>query len=713
MSRKSLIAAIVACVFAVAVISGVIYHFRWIDIPDEPTPLAIDFEEENLAQMSAARVLNEIFIKFVDPADVPGKEKQLQNEIDKVKKIGFIEALGVYIVRADDLEKNPNAVLNRFKNSRFIEYIEPNYLLGYSKAPNDQFYKTLSELLTIINAQAGWDITTGNGVPAVAVVDSGVASHPDLPEPRAGYSVVSSLAYGNDKVNHGTGVASVVGAIGNNGIGAVGINWNANILPVKADDASGNLTVANVAKGIIWAADNGARVINLSIGTTTDSATLKTAIDYAYRKGVAIFAASGNYGKNAVEYPARYDNVMGIGSTVNGIWREPPSNYGIGLDVVAVGNYYVTSAEGGYMPAAGTSFASPQAAGLAALILSINPGLTNEDVYNLIRQGAKPLKGGYNQETGYGLIDIGNTLKLASAYGGSAAAPAPAKPVCATSPVITLSGFAELKLFTGDKYEEAGYFAVDCFEKNISSYINVSGSVNTAKPGIYPINYSVDDGYGNSARATRTVFVEDKPTAQTTPPTITVIGSNPIILHLGSKTLYTEQGAKAVDSDGRDISGSVEIIGRPDRNAEGVYTVTYSVVGKNGVAAAATRSVHIIAPNSGVKIRDRYSFNGQAKQGTTVPHSGIAFGASGWMDLKVTGIDKNMAIYVQLVNTANRTAAVTESFSAAGGKQYKVDEGKYELRVTVDKANGNSKYAIDLIAPETVTMEFDKKEVAF
>ncbi|MCL2878087.1 MAG: hypothetical protein FWF13_04840, partial [Acidobacteria bacterium] len=133
MQKKTiLISACLTVALIGIVIFSVMYDFRSvIDIFDHQTPLSdldssIDFYDENFEQIKADRVLNEIIIKFVDPADVlPREEKQLQNEINKVKKIGFVEEVGAFVVRIDDLEKNPNAVLNRFKNNRFIEYIEP------------------------------------------------------------------------------------------------------------------------------------------------------------------------------------------------------------------------------------------------------------------------------------------------------------------------------------------------------------------------------------------------------------------------------------------------------------------------------------------------------------------------------------------------------------------------------------------------------------
>lgn len=102
------------------------------EMEDEEIYGNLNFDLENKEQLAANRVPGELLIKFKAPADVPGKEKQLQKEIDKVNKIDFIEDLGVYRVKVEDLEKDPNAVLNRLKNNRFIEYVEPNYIMDYS-----------------------------------------------------------------------------------------------------------------------------------------------------------------------------------------------------------------------------------------------------------------------------------------------------------------------------------------------------------------------------------------------------------------------------------------------------------------------------------------------------------------------------------------------------------------------------------------------------
>ena len=707
-----------------------------------------NFDAENAEQLQGNYIIDEIIVKFKDPSQVPGRERQLRREIEKVLQIGFVEGLGLYVIKVDDFQIDPNAVLNRFKNNRFIEYVEPNYVMVPELIPNDPNYRAASLALTTINAQEGWDILMGSSTPVIAVIDSGVAAHPDMPPLLDGYSAIAGLSPNNDKQGHGTGVAGTIGAIGNNGIGSVGINWNASIMPVKIDDGTGSISVSNVAKGIIWAVDNGARIINLSLGYASESVTLRDAINYAYNNGCAIFAASGNESRNSVCYPARYDNVMAVGSTGNGSTRLASSNYGPGMNVVALSSYSTITPTGGYTTLSGTSFATPQVAGLASLVWAINPELTNDQVYRIIEEGCKTLGGGYNQETGFGVINIGNTLKLAAeSVSGPAAAGTPAQPPVTqlpevetptaqqpvveppkettpppettqetrNPPTIRLVGFTEMTLEYGQAYKESGYLAVDCKNANLTAAVKITNTVDIWTAGIYTVTYEVTDSAGLTARASRTVTVLPQPVAPipVEAPKITINGSNPIILHLTSGTPYKEQSAKALDYDGTDISNLVQISGNVNRDVAGTYTLTYSITSPvSGLTASATRNVRIVAPTELRDPRTKYGLNGLSKQGGVVTHTGLVANAFGFLDLKVTALDSGMTISVQLVESATKKAVLTDTFTAAGTKQYKIDQNKYELVVTLVQANVLGKYAIELLMPEAeATYIYDDDEV--
>jgi len=368
-------------------------------------PLFSASADSDTNQGKGKREPTEILVKFKK-----GYGKAHVPELADGEETGNIPQIGFKRIRV----KNPRTLAKILKNNQNIEYVEPDEEMEFFITPNDPNWKTQSAALGVINAPAGWDISTGAGSPIVAVIDSGViANHPDLPPLLPGYASVVGLSSNNDTTGHGTGVAGAIGMIGNNRIGGAGINWNAKIMHVKIDDASGSLLMSNGAKGIIWAADNGAKVINCSWGTSVDGSTLRSAIDYAYGKGVAIFAATGNDGGNSIAYPARYPNVMAVGGTSSdGKTRASGSQYGPGMGVVSINSYHTTSQSGGYSSQTGTSFAAPQAAGLASLVFALKPNAKPDQVYDFIQRGAKPIGGGYNEQTGHGLIDIGKTLEL-------------------------------------------------------------------------------------------------------------------------------------------------------------------------------------------------------------------------------------------------------------------------------------------------------------
>jgi len=661
-------------------------------------------------------VVDEIIIGFHDVSRFPGKEAQYDSEVMKVMRDGLtMVCKNVYVVKSQDFQKNPNATLNKYKNSEFIDYVEPNYKAKFDLVPNDPNYKTnQNAAMGILNAPAGWDIVTGGG-PVIAVVDSGVAAHPDLPTLLPGYSAVSGLAVNNDKVGHGTQVAGTLGMLGNNAKGGAGINWDAKIMPVKVDDANGSLTVANIAKGVRWAADNGAKIINMSLGSASDSVTLKDACDYAYNKGCVLIAATGNDGKNAVSFPARYPNVLGVGGTANGSVRAATSNYGTGNDITAINSAYTTTAAGGNTTSAGTSFASPQAAGLASLVLAVSPALSNAQVYAVIKENAKPLGGGVNDSTGHGLIDIGKTVAAAA---GGVKEPEPETepetvppPQYTVPPTIKLIGAEEIRINAGDEYVESGFEATDCLGVDVTPAVSVTSTLNTMVPGVYTIDYDVTDAGGNTARMTRTVIVTEAEIERPEPgdPVLTPVGSNPIILHLGG-TAYTEQGATCVDETDGDISSAVEIDGVPDTSKAGAYTVTYSAVNTLGKEVTANRQVRVLAPTEHMT-QQPYGFTGQGKVPTTISHKNIEADEAGFMDLKVSKLDNKMTVTVKLIDPSTKTTVFTEKYAAVGSKQYKINAGKYDLDVTIDGGNGNCSYKIDLLMPEVKIFSFAEDEV--
>jgi subtilisin family serine protease len=636
----------------------------------------------------SAAVADTLLIKFNR-----GSGKNDVPSLSGANEIGEIPGLGVKIMKVT----NPKAIAALVAHNKHVEYAEPDYYTVSELTPNDPEFSWQTYLKNA-NALLGWDITSGSNSVIVAVIDSGVyAQHPDLTgRVLSGYNYIGNNQNTDDDYGHGTKVAGVIAAKGNNSIGIAGVDWNAKILPVKASDSRGTGTVSAMASAITYAADKGARVINISMGTTTDSATLKSAINYAENHGVVVVAATGN-SNTVVSYPARYDTVIGVGNLTSSGARNSTSNYGTGINVGANGGVYSTTNYGSYESGAGTSFSAPQVAGLASLMLSLNATLTPSNIRNLIQEGAK--NSTWSAEVGYGQIDIAATLKRVPGGG-------PITPPDTTPPVLTLKGANPISLFEGDTYVEPGYTAIDNVDGDITSKVTVSGTVATAYAGNYTLTYSVSDTAGNAATATRLITVKPVPEPVSKPPTITQVGSNPIILHLGGSP-YIEQGAIAIDDIDGDISGLIVTNGNVNTSQAGTYQVTYSVTNSLGLAASITRAVRVLAPVESIT-RMPYSFSGQGKAGANFNYSAYA-DAAGILSLNVSGLNKTTVLVS--VTDSSGSEVFSQSFAGNAVQSFWVEEGSCALAVTITDGNGNCSFNLGLLMPEVITMQFAEEEV--
>jgi len=243
-------------------------------------------------------------------------------------------------------------VLSAASNEDIVAYARANYIRQMTLTPDDpEFVNQWS--LTQIKASEAWDISPGgDSTVTIAVLDTGVAyeNYSDIGGVYAqatdfggttfvpGYDFINNDAHANDDHGHGTAVASILAATTNNSIGIAGIAYAAKIMPVKVLDQYGAGTDVTIADGIYWAVDNGAKVLNLSLGSVDHSPILKEAVDYVIKvKGAVVVAAAGNQGRGSLLYPARYSDVVAVGaSNMNGN-RAWYSNYGEGLDLLAPG----------------------------------------------------------------------------------------------------------------------------------------------------------------------------------------------------------------------------------------------------------------------------------------------------------------------------------------------------------------------------------------
>lgn len=306
-------------------------------------------------------------------------------------------------------------ILYELQKDPSIEYAEPNYSVSLlDVTPNDPGFSQ-QYYFTNIRAPMAWEYTTGSPAVILAILDSGIdLTHADLiGRYSAGYDFVENDSVPQDENGHGTIVTGIAAAHTNNGVGVAGVNWNAQIMPIRVLDAKGNGSFANVAQAIIWATDQGARVINMSFGGSQYSSVLEDAVDYAVNRGVILVAATGNTGANTVLYPAAFPGVVGVGATDQNNRLAWFSNTGAEVDVVAPGvSIYGLGLANGYTIKSGTSMSAPQVAGFAALLAGL-PGMQySSDVIEKIESSAKDLgTSGWDSQYGYGLIQMGPAIK--------------------------------------------------------------------------------------------------------------------------------------------------------------------------------------------------------------------------------------------------------------------------------------------------------------
>ena len=397
----------------------------------------------------------EIIVKFKEGIPQANVQSMLFAEdlsiLDEPDKLGIML---LSVPEGQELEK-----IEKLKRNPMVEYAEPNYTVQVANTiaaephyspvptavwPDDPYFSNGYQWnLAKIEAPATWDITTGGDKVVIAVIGTGVSlDHPELQDKiwtnrgetpdndidDDGNGFVDDV-YGWDFVNwhgepqddhwNGTFVASIAAAETNNDILIAGVSWGAEIMPVKVLDQGGG-SIADANGGILYAADNGAKIINLGF-TLTGSAyphSTQNVVNYAYSKGALIVAGSGDPRVNnpvppdAYQYPAALDHVVSVAAT--GRQDEYPRNYSTTyndkVDVAAPGvGIWGVCIFPGMEPAAplvGTYAAAAQVSGLAALIWSVNPYLTNVQVTGIITSTAVDLgEPGWDEYFGYGRID--------------------------------------------------------------------------------------------------------------------------------------------------------------------------------------------------------------------------------------------------------------------------------------------------------------------
>lgn len=272
--------------------------------------------------------------------------------------------------------------------------------------------------LARINAPKAWDLTQGSGGVVIAIVDSGVDPfHPDLAGKLvAGTNTLDRRVNTADQFGHGTKMAGVAGAIGNNGKGIAGVAWKSPIMPIRAADRKGRATSASIAKGIVWAVDHGARVVNVSMDGVVRNAAIREAAEYAFKHGALVVAPSGNC--SCMDASEETPFILSVAATDESDRVIPSSTSGAFVDLAAPGeNILATTLFSMYGGESGTSMASAVVAGVAALMYSVNPELTPAAATELLQQTAiHPGGKGRDARYGHGRVDAFAAVSAAKVW---------------------------------------------------------------------------------------------------------------------------------------------------------------------------------------------------------------------------------------------------------------------------------------------------------
>src|SRR3954452_23864934 len=304
--------------------------------------------------------------------------------------------------------------LQRLPSVRYVERNRGSLRIAGSGSlqavPSDPYWSAQWGA-ALVDAPTAWAVTRGSAGVVVAVLDTGVdVSQPDLQGALVpGYDFVNHDADPSDDHGHGTGTAGMVAAradprLGGYGPGRSGLCPQCSVMPVKVANATGQATELDVASGITWAADHGARVINLSLGGTF-GATVADAVRYATAKGTLVVAAAGNNGNSNPFYPAASPGALSVAATQPDDVLYAWSNFGPWVAVAAPGCDLTTARGGQYGEVCGTSAATPVVAGIAALAISYAPGASVEAIRTAVTSTAHPVAG-----VTYGRVDVAAAL---------------------------------------------------------------------------------------------------------------------------------------------------------------------------------------------------------------------------------------------------------------------------------------------------------------
>jgi thermitase len=404
-----------------------------------------------------------------------------------------------------------------------VVFAEPDVIMPPAAEPNDPYYGSEWHLPKIA-APSAWDNTTGAGSVTIAILDTGCdPSHPDLAAKYVpGWNFYDGNGDTSDVYGHGTAVAGCAAALSNNAVGVASVAWGCRILPIRISDPNGYAYYSTIASALTWAADQGARVANVSYACS-DSSTVAAAAQYFQSKGGVVAAAAGN--DSTFDSHADNPYVLTVSATDSNDALASWSNTGNNIDLAAPGVSIRTTNRGsGYGTWSGTSFSAPIVAGTAALVISANPALSGAAVQDLLEQSADDRGAdGWDAQFGWGRVNAWRAVTLALGAGGGDSEP-PTASFGSPANGETVSGTVVVQVEASDNLGMASVsLYVDGQLAGTDSNVPYSFLWDTldAAEGAHTLKAVASDDAGNTGEAQISVTVHNQ-AADTTPPTVAI-----------------------------------------------------------------------------------------------------------------------------------------------------------------------------------------------
>ena len=433
-----------------------------------------------------------------------------------------LPGIGVMVLDLPD-QADEKAFAHALSARGDVEFAELDQILKPADiTPNDPWFANWEDHLRRIQAPTAWSTTVGSSNVVIAILDTGVDSnHEDLAANIVpGWNTYNNNSSTMDVSGHGTAVAGTAAAVSNNGVGVASVCWSCRIMPIRVSDMTGYATYSAIANGLTWAADHGARVANISY-IVSDSSAVTSAAQYFQGKGGVVTSSAGNYStfSNSPDNPY----ILTVSATDYFDVIYSYSNTGKNIDVAAPGDSVSTQMGGGYVSTGGTSYSAPIVAGVAALVMSVNPQLSGDQVQNIVKQSADDLgAAGWDPLYGAGRVNAARAVSMA-ANGGTIDTIPPTIAFTYPSNGMTVSAVLTVQISASDN---TGVSAVDLSVDGISvgstsvTPYAFQWDSRLAANGSHSFSARATDSRGNVSAATITVNVQN--VIDATPPSITI-----------------------------------------------------------------------------------------------------------------------------------------------------------------------------------------------